>query len=79
MYILTLEFSTPIVFDNHLVAASVYNIIQLLYGWACPPGAVSRGQYTFFRTGKFWRKNFWVDLNEIKGGLGVFLLKKFEQ
>ena len=32
-----------------------------------PPGAV-RGQYAFSRTVKFWRENFWTDLDENKRG-----------
>ena len=31
-----------------------------------------REQYAFFQTGKFWRENFWVDLNKNKKGLGMF-------
>ena len=61
----------------------------LLYGWACfqvmaqravqkkaycPPSTV-RVQYVFLQTGKFLWENFWVDLNEHKRRLSMFVGK----
>ena len=41
------------------------------------PGAVI-GQYAFFPTGKFWRENFWTDLDENKS-ITYDSMETFEQ
>ena len=66
------------VFSHYFMAELVFRSWRTLIGcWdvrkkkrIALPGAVRGGQNAFLRTCKFWRENFWVDLNKNKKGLG---------